>query len=99
MLVLSSGAGAQPARNAASAATVQMKFAVLPWGTGVLARPNDADQQRNWDKGTDGTTNVPAGDDVTLSAALDPDPNDLRNLKSQTHAADGRGASSLPRAA
>jgi hypothetical protein len=99
MLVLSSGAGAGSARNAAGVATVQVKFAALPCGMIALARPNAADQQCKWDRGTDGTAHVTVGDEVRLKAALDPAPNDLGYLKPQAHAADGRGASSLPRAA
>jgi Divergent InlB B-repeat domain len=86
ILVLSSGAGAQPARDAAGVATVQVKFAALPWGTVTLSRPSAPDQQCNWDNGTDCTADVPVGDDVTLKATLDPAPNDLGNLKAQAQA-------------
>lgn len=68
------GAGAPPASQASTLAEVNVSFAPMPFGSVTLTKADGTTTECLWNRGGDCNSAVTVGEDVTLTAALDPDP-------------------------
>lgn len=84
-LALAGSAASGPARDAGSAATVTVSIGAMPFGIAELTEASGTKTECSWNEGTDCRVSVATGQEVRLTARLDPDAGDPLAAQQRFH--------------